>query len=268
MSAPTPDLRIVMTSALFPHEETDSQRLEPLIERIRNEPYIINPPIVAPIDAERFVILDGANRCQAFARLNYPHSLVQVVSYHDGAVALENWQHVVCNWSADALLEHLTNLPDIDLRYGHHADAIAHIHCHDGRLIALHTSHRNLHDRNAALRRVVSVYQRSAILQRTALNNPEEVWALFDNGAALVVFPAYSPDDIIAAAREGAMLPPGVSRHIVQGRALKVHYSLDALRDPTQSLQQKNVALRHWLQEKIARRQMRYYAEPTYQFDE
>jgi hypothetical protein len=257
-----------MTSALFPHEETDSQRLEPLVERIRNEPHIINPPIVAPMDADSFVILDGANRCQAFARLNYPHSLVQVVSYHSGVVSLETWQHVVCNWSADALLEHLTNLPDVDLRYGHHADAIAHIYCRDGRLLALHTPNRHLNERNAALRRIVSVYQRSAVLERTALSSPDEVWSLYENGAALVVFPAYTPDDIIAAAREQALLPPGVSRHIVHGRALRVHYSLDALRDPTQTLQQKNAALRHWLQEKIARRQMRYYAEPTYQFDE
>ena len=47
-SAPPPDLRILHTDSIHPHEEHDSQRSGPLIEQIRNAQYMINPPIVAP----------------------------------------------------------------------------------------------------------------------------------------------------------------------------------------------------------------------------
>ena len=50
--APPPDLRIVLTDSLQPHEEHDSQRANPLIERLKHEQVFINPPIVAQISAD------------------------------------------------------------------------------------------------------------------------------------------------------------------------------------------------------------------------
>ena len=40
------------------------------------------------------------------------------------------------------------------------------------------------------------------------------------------------------------------------------------LRDPATPLERKNARLLEWLQTKLANRQVRYYAEATYQFDE
>jgi hypothetical protein len=97
---------------------------------------------------------------------------------------------------------------------------------------------------------------------------PEDIWPLYPEAIALVVFPQYQPVDIIAAAKYQAFLPPGISRHIVHGRALRVNYPLDALRDKSASLKEKNAALRVWMQQKLAHRAIRYYAETTYQFDE
>jgi hypothetical protein len=268
VNTPPPDLRIVMTRALHPHEETDSQRLDPLVARIQSEPTMINPPIVAPISDSEYVVLDGANRTNAFALLDYPHILVQVVSYTHGTVELANWQHVICNWSTDALIEHLNDLPALHMRYGVQPDALAQIVSRDGRTFSYDADAPDLATRNAALRALVGVYQRNAILQRTALTDLEWVWETFIDGAAFVSFPRYQPHDIIAAAHQHAYLPPGISRHIVHGRALRVNYPLDALRDPIPTLEQKNAVLQNWLHAKIAKRQMRYYAETTYQFDE
>ncbi len=89
--APPPDLRIVLTNSLRPHEEHDSQRSLPLIERLKTEAVVINPPIVSPMGANQYVILDGANRFHAFSHLNYPHILVQVASYESGYVELKTW---------------------------------------------------------------------------------------------------------------------------------------------------------------------------------
>jgi hypothetical protein len=98
----------------------------------------------------------------------------------------------------------------------------------DNRVIAALAPVKNTHERNAALRNVVAVYHRHAVLNRTALKEPDDIWPLYPDAIALVMFPRCQPADIIAAARYGAYLPPGISRHIVHGRALRVNYPLDA----------------------------------------
>jgi hypothetical protein len=114
----------------------------------------------------------------------------------------------------------------------------------------------------------VRVYQRNAILHRTALSEPADIWRLYPEAAALVSFPSYQRPDILAAARQKAFLPPGISRHIIHGRALRVNYPIDWLRDTGVSLEDKNAQLERWMQDKLSRRHVRYYAEATYQFDE
>jgi hypothetical protein len=104
-------------------------------------------------------------------------------------------------------------------------------------------------------------------LHRTA-DGPPLVWSHFPGAAAFVQFLPFSSGDIREAALHNALLPPGVSRHIVYGRAVRVNYPIALLRDPSRTLAEKNEALAAWVQQKLANRQVRYYAEPTYQFDE
>lgn len=267
-NAPTPDLRILPVARLHAHELHDTQRSEPLIARLREDTAIINPPLVAPMDGNDYVVLDGANRVHGFAALGYPHIIAQVADYESGYLQLETWQHVISEWNATTLLDQWASLAEIALHEGQHAHALAHVQLNDGRLLALQTPIETAHARNAALCNVVSVYQSQARLHRTALTEPHEVWQMFPTAVALITFQTYQPADIIAAARERAYLPPGVSRHIMHGRALRVNYPLAVLRDESQSLEAKNAELRVWLQSKLANRQVRYYAEATYQFDE
>lgn len=265
---PTPDLRIVSTGSLKPHEEHDMQRSVPLIESLKSAHIMINPPLVAPMSNGDYVILDGANRAYCFSALNYPHILVQVASYDSGLIELDNWQHVVAGWNADEFIRHLRSLPDITVSEGDSDGAIAYLHLRDGQIISLHAPVNSLHERNAALRNVVGVYQKNAALHRTTLTDTGAVGSLYPDAIALVVFPRYEPDDIMQAAKAHAYLPPGISRHIVDGRAIRVNYPLEFLRDPDKDLHEKNEILRRWMQEKLASRQIRYYAEGTYQFDE
>ncbi len=261
-----PDLRIVPVEALRPHEEHDSQRSEPLVERLLSETTMINPPLVATIDDQTFVILDGANRVYAFAELGYPHMLVQVANYDSGLVELSNWQHIVSGWNGREFIQQLRQIPEISLDAD--AGGIAQLHFHGDDVLTLCATAQTSGARNALLRQVVALYQQNARLHRTALTDPEEIWAMYPDALALVTFPPYLPADIIEAARDCAFLPPGISRHIVQGRAIRVNYPLDQLRDPSVSLDQKNADLLAWEQNKLANRQIRYYAEATYQFDE
>ena len=263
MTAPQPDLRIVPTDALLPHEEHDSQRAKPLGDRLQHEAFMINPPVVAP-EGDSFVILDGANRFHAFSHLGYPHILVQVASYQRGWVELGTWSHVVGGWSSQALLEQAEQLDGVKLVGGAHGGAFAAIVLPDGDEVAL------LGDRAHAaahVRDFVALYQRQAALHRTAIGDSSGLWSLYPDACAVVRFPSLKPQDIMHAALTRDFLPPGVSRHIVHGRAVRVNYPMDALRQAG-SLEAKNDALQQWVHTKLANRQIRYYAEATYQFDE
>lgn len=265
---PIPELRIVQGEHLYAHESHDSQRSRPLIERFRNDEYIINPPIVAPLDEQRLVILDGANRCHALRALGYPHMLVQVVTWESGQVLLDTWKHVVSDWTIPALLAGLASLSGIELLDGAGPRPVAEMQLVDGRHMSLVTAAADAKTRNRLLCEVVDVYQKNATLFRSILNDLAQAQEHFPHMVALLRFPDMQPSDIATAASQPAWIPPGVSRHIILGRALRVHYPIRRLGNDGLNLAQKNAELRTWMQEKLAQRQVRFYAESTWQFDE
>lgn len=266
--APHPDLRILPIDVILPHEAHDAQRSEPLIATLRQAEYLTNPPIVAPMGDGNYVVLDGANRTFSFRALGYEHLLVQVAPYDSGYVDLGVWQHVVSNWSEAAFKDALYALDGMVIKHGWDHTAVAQILLHDGNVLGIHGKNETTIERNSTLRDVVSVYKHVATLNRTAISDPTVIWSLYPDAIAVVLFPPYSADDIIAATQKNAFLPPGVSRHIIQGRALKLNYPMSMLADSGMSLEAKNAHLEQWVQEKLAKREVRYYAESTYQFDE
>ncbi|MGJ3240481.1 MAG: hypothetical protein ACFE0Q_17365 [Anaerolineae bacterium] len=267
--APPPDLRIVAIDHIHPHEEHDPQRAMPLIERLHEAEYLTNPPIVAPMgDKGHYVVMDGANRTYCFKELGYQHLLVQVAPYDSGYVDLGIWQHIVSDWSEAEFHAMLYQVPGVTINRGWDYTSVAQILMHDGAVLSVHGSNETLTERNRTLSKVADVYRHEATVNRTAVTDPTIIWRLYPEAIALVLFPPYKAEDIIAAAQQQAFLPPGVSRHIIQGRALRLNYPLEALRDTHITLEQKNEQLQTWIRKKLAMRSVRYYAESTYQFDE
>ncbi len=267
LSAPPPLLRIVPLEAVLPHELGDVQRSQPLIARLSAARVFTNPPIVASIDRDRYVLMDGSNRHSAFAALGFEQILAQIAEYGSDQVALDVWQHIVSDWDADSLLQMLGELDGIELAEGSDDGALARIVLRDGGVYSIHAPARNLAMRNAALRQLVDGYHARATLYRTPLTAPAQIWSLFPRGVAIVLFPRYEPGDIIKAALQSAYLPPGISRHIIHGRALNLSYPMARLRAKA-SLEAKNLELQAWLETQYAKRSVRYYAESTYHFDE
>lgn len=268
LRAPVPDLRIVPAESLHAHESHDSQRSRPLIERLRVDEYIINPPVVAPIDERSFVILDGANRCHALRALGYPHLPVQVVDWDSGQIRLDTWNHVVSDWTEAELLDALAGLPDLTIQPGGDTRPVASLELADGSSMNLLAGDQNTHARNALLCQIVAVYQRNAVLYRSVLEKLSQAREHFPEMVALLRFPKVTFRDVITAAREKAWIPPGVSRHVISGRALRINYPVRHLREDGRSSGQKSADLQEWLRQKLARREVRFYAESTYQFDE
>lgn len=277
----TPDLRIIPLTSLVEQEYNDIQRTQPLAERLRIEGILKNPPIVAPIQdgSGRFVILDGANRTTALKLLGYPHVLVQVVDYDDPkVVTLDTWHHVVTHMDLGVLERELRAVPGLEVltvdllaaRAGlARREDLAYIVLTDGRVFAARTvlPRRSVHERNQVLNALVNTYKERCRLQRTTSDHVEDARRTYTDFTALVVFPNYETAEVMMLAREGELLPPGLTRHVIQGRVLRMNYPLNTLRshDP---LELKNAELQVWIKRKFDTREVRFYGEGTFLFDE
>ena len=276
-----PDLRFVPVDALVPHERHDEQRMKPLVRKLRDQGVLKNPPIVAPLDlpegeAERFVVLDGANRAMAASAANLPHLVVQVVRYGDPGVELSTWYHALVGFPHDELGLKLAKIPGLECHPETlpHARAVlarreslAYVVCGDGSVDTL-CGGTDLTSRNDLLNAVVDSYRGDTRFLRVTSDSLPSAQARHPDVTALVVFPHFEPDEVLELAISGARLPAGVTRHLVRWRALRINIPLERLADDQQSLESKNQWLREWVQEKLRQRQVRFYQEPTVLFDE
>lgn len=272
-----PDLRFVPADALVPHEQHDEQRAGPLVQRMRDQGVMRNPPIVAPLPGEaRYVVLDGANRATAARTAGLPHLLVQVVNYDAPGIRLTTWHHALSAYPVAELHRALADVGgleccDTDLRHARavlaRREAIAFIAEGGDRACTLHGS-GDLHQRNALLNTVVDAYRSRTRFYRVPHDSLTEAKSRHPEVTALVVFPHFEPAEVIELATSGARLPAGITRHLIPWRALRVNVPLERLADTGQSLDEKNRWLEGWLLEKLHQRQVRFYEEPTVLFDE
>ncbi len=272
-----PDLRILPVEDLLPHEEHDAQRSAPLIERLRQATHWLNPPLAAPIvHSGQYVVLDGANRHYSLSALGYRHILVQVVDYESDAVTLQTWHHAVRDieiadflpalFAVDGVQAEETSL--LNARAGLASrKLLGYVVMRDARVFALRQQD-TARTRTTLLRQVVDSYRYTGKISRITHDEFAGIQQNYPDVLALVVFPHYEPAEIMVAARDGDLLPPGITRHIIAGRALRLNYPMDDLRYDNLSLQEKNERLRCWIQARLATKQVRYYAEPTFVFDE
>ncbi|MBM4423737.1 MAG: hypothetical protein FJ030_10135 [Chloroflexi bacterium] len=283
----TPDLRIIPTGLLVEHEFNDVQRTEPLARRLQAEGILKNPPIVTPVDEgdppaagrdPRYVVLDGANRVTSLHLLKYPHCLAQVVRYEPPQVTLSTWHHLVTNIEPDTFSRELDaidglDFKEIDLLHARaglaRRDFIAYVVRTDGKVFAAAVSkgQATIRGKNALLNAMVNTYKERGGLFRATTDNVEDARRLYPSLTGLVIFPNYEPSEVMALARDGELLPAGLTRHLIQGRALRINFPLSELKSGA-PLEEKNAKLAEWMRNKMAKKEVRYYAEATYLFDE
>jgi hypothetical protein len=275
-----PDLRFVEVDALVTHEQHDEQRSRPLIDVLRSDGVLKNPPIVAPLDAEspgdpRFVVLDGANRATAGRLAGLPHMVVQVVDYYDPALRLSIWNHALVAFPSESIERLLAELPGLIQHSDDpvHAravlarrDAFAIMDVGD-RSFTLHGGN-DLHLRNAVLNRVVDSYRHQTRYHRVITESLAEAQNHFPEVTALVVFPHFQRAEILELAQCGARLPAGITRHVIPWRALRVNVPIEQLADRSRDAAAKTAWLREWLEDQVLARKVRYYEESTVVFDE
>lgn len=262
------DLRIVALSDVLLHEETDPERVQRLRSAVLDANVLRNPPIVAETSDGRFVVLDGATRTTAIRALGCPHILVQVVRYGID-VELEAWYHLLRPAAYTAVCERVPSservpleTAQIRLRERSAAGAIAHAD-ETATLITADESQTV----SSILRSIVRCYGGFGEIYRIVNDDLVRTIRDVDEVAGVVMFPAWTPKDITGAATSGDLLPAGITRHVIPGRALNVNISLDILLLDA-PLTSKSSWLDRWLSSKVKARKVRFYHEAVFVFDD
>ena len=273
-----PRLEFLPIATLVIHEWHDDQRTPPLIERIRESGLFRNPPIVAPLPdgSGRYMVLDGSNRFTALRQMGYRDILVQVVRPDDPGVRLQNWNHVVWELPSEQFLQGIRVIPGVELVPTTDKSqllellgdcGLALIETPGGDNFSLCTEAEDLHTRVDILNQLVSSYITAGHLDRTSVREVNMLADIYPNLTGLVIFPHFDVDEVLDLAAASCLLPAGITRFTIAPRALHINYPLSEL-ESDRPLEVKNAALQRWIQERIARKGVRFYAESTFLFDE
>lgn len=270
-----PELRIVPSADLRPHEAVDPSRAKRLIQSLRNEGYLKNPPVVLPMGGtpERFVVLDGANRTTAFQQMGFPHMLVQVARH---GVEVRSWNHALMGESLGPLLSTIGQIEGLSVvesdperagRWLGDHSAVAYLATPDGDARLVAAEQRGVERQVASLNRIVDQYDAHFRSERTNARYPNGLTSVYPDLACLVVYRQFSVDDVIQVVANGALFPSGLTRFVISPRALRLNFPITMLADRS-SLESKKRALDEWVRRRVDQQRVRYYAESTFLFDE
>lgn len=265
-------LRVVPLDKVFPHENVDPHRVRRLADRLAVEEVLVNPPVVIAA-GDRYVVLDGATRTTALKQLDYPHTIVQVVSDKEELV-LHTWYHAIRKSDPAKIVKLLDDLPEISMIESD-AQTVLEEMLKYGGLCYLHTVDDKVYriqpapdvNRLDALNKLTETYIEVCYLTRTLTTDVVSLRHEYPDLTALVVFPEYTVDQVLQIARAGHALPAGITRFIIPGRVLRINADLHYLKSD-KSLSEKNRWLNRLVMDKLVKGEIRYYEEPVYLLDE
>jgi hypothetical protein len=267
-------LQLVPTERVRPHEIADPGRAQRIEQRLRQDGLLRDPLLVGAVpDVEGYVLLDGTNRLASLVKLELPLALIQIIDYADPhAVELRTWCHSPPLALRD-LVTQVVRIPGLTI------DEVAPLGTVDavrepGTIaVAVDRSSRYVIKQSAGhqysrveqLRKVVDLYEDRMVRVDCSVEDLEERIQTADHSEShstvLVAFPQFSRSQVVSLALGGALIPAGITRHIIRsGRALRVNVPLDLLAIGESGAQKA-------LERHLSALQPRIYREPTILFD-
>jgi len=276
-----PDLQLVRTELVRFHEHPERRRTLKLRERVEREGTLRNPPIVAPMADGRYLLLDGANRVSAFADMGHAHVPVQVVDYADPAVELKGWHHLLMD--AQDLRLHRVYGDELPVALqGVARDELPSL-LGERRVYAVLVEGSDacwgLFPREAGGRidsrhwveiaeRVVGAYEGQARLERIKLADYAQLPEVVQGRAhQLVLFPVLGKRELLELAGDDIMIPTGLTRHLIPGRALALNLDVGFLSEPW-SEEEKARHLREHVDRLSVEGRIRFYEESVFVMNE
>jgi hypothetical protein len=266
---------LVPVEQLTPHEEVDERRVQRLTARFESDRWLVNPPITIRWKG-RYIILDGATRYAALKRLGYPYLVVQVVEPNGTEFQLHTWFHAIlhADRSLDDLFNHLSQIEglglfpldskDIQKALSHPRTLCYFLDVNGHATLAQIDEGGN---KLELMKEVVHAYSAWGMVERTLLTDIDRLLAQFPQMRTVAIFPQFVPDDVFDAARDGGLLPAGLSRFIIPGRILRLNADLKRLKRE-ESLDDKHAWFDEFLSEKMRQSRLRFYEEPVVLLDE
>lgn len=271
-----PDLKILPINCLILHEDHDLQRTFPLVQKLRAQGILRNPPIVMPLTdgTDRYMVLDGANRVTSLTEMEFPHIVAQVVRADDPHVNLQTWNHIVWGLDAKTLIRRIRQIPvlkviKIDTRRSLEAPKYVplQIRLPDGKLYLLEETPSDLPTHIQTLHQIVNTYKSRASLDRTSQTLVDTFKHIYPDLTALVIFPRFKISTVLKLAAQNIVLPTGITRFTVSPRVLHLNYPLHEL-SSGKPIEYKAEYLKEWVEERVKKKGIRLYTEATFLFDE
>ncbi|MFH1207175.1 MAG: hypothetical protein V1668_01040 [Patescibacteria group bacterium] len=268
-----PNLKIIHLEDIVDHETTDPSRIARLEKRFRTVKIFTNPPLVARLGRDKFVLLDGANRVAVARKLHFRDIVVQIIDYRNPAVSLDKWNHIVelPDWAdwwqkiENIFAKSLIALPGQSRGNLRSRQFIAYLHSSNGGWHGVRAP-KNEMDRLSSINTLVGTYRGKYRFFRVANERLSDI-RNNDKVRVLVIFPNFTKKDILHFARCGYKIPCGISRHIIPQRALRVNLPFSVLRSK-ETLAKKNFILKRHIAILLTNNRVRLYSEPVYLYDE
>lgn len=257
MTKNLPNLKVVSLSKLVLHEFVDPSRVKRLSNKIKRDKIFTNPPLVAPIgQSGKFVVLDGANRTTVFKKLGFKDIVVQIVTSDNPGLELKTWNHLVLGIMAKDFF--------LQLKKTVGKPMIKKFKLRRNKIICRPIKKGDFFKQIEALNKMVDLYNKHYKFHR--LDNASD-FSKNEQGKTLVVFPKFTPQDIILVAEKNLKVPSGITRHLISGRALRLDLPMTILRQ-NKSLVWKNEQLKKLIRQRFEENKIRHYQEPIFIFND
>ena len=271
----TLSLDVLPVEQVLPHEMIDEKRVDRLMSLLERDGRLVNPPVVLPWHG-RYIVLDGATRYTALARLGYRYIIAQVVSATSPEFELHTWFHVVSGQAEFESLKNelgqlsglrLTDLTaaELPMVFVNRPAAICYFLDRQGRLTLAESIDAG--NKLGIMKEMVTHYTASGKVERTLLADHGRLIAQFPDMIAAAVYPQLKPEEVFTAAGRGDRLPAGLTRFVISGRILRLKASLERLKRD-EPLSAKRAWLNRLLADRLATSRLRYYQEPVVLLDE
>lgn len=271
-----PNLKILPIDCLILHEDHDLQRTLPLVQKMRGQGILRNPPIVMPLTdgTDRYMVLDGANRVTSLIEMEFPHIVAQVVKADNPHVNLQTWNHIIWGMDPKTLIRRIRQIKVLKvIKIDTHKSLDApkyvplQIRLPDGKFYLLEEMPSDLPTHIHTLHQIVNTYKTRASLDRTSQTLIDPFKKLYPNLTALVIFPRFKINTVLKLAAQNIVLPTGITRFTVSPRALHLNYPLHEL-SSGKPIEYKEEYLKEWVGERVKKKGVRLYTEATFLFDE
>jgi hypothetical protein len=275
-----PELRLARIPDIHFHERAERGRTARLTDRLRRERLLRNPPIVASLGSERWVLLDGANRVSACRDLGYSHMPVQVVDYDDPAIQLKGWHHLLLERESLDLRATYGRIPGVRLAKVSTEQLATLLGARQAFAVLVDVQHvcwglfpetgskPDVHAWIDVLHQVVDAYEGKSKLERIKWADDAALLPVYQTVEhQICLFPTLSKPELLQLAHAGTMIPTGITRHLVPGRALGLNLDLDFLTQLESDAEQRQhfEAFVHRLE---VEGRIRYYEESVFILNE